>query len=305
VIARAGAFVVCAALAACRAGAFGTAPFLRIKACVSQEHSAAAPNRAPMGIKTACSAAALIVLGGLLWAAPVRGQAPALEDATFQLVTMRQSGSSYTSVMVGTAFFIDADGTALTNSHVVYRAKQDPARYHLLAIIGREFYSVTLVCASTLPYEPDGDEVILGRDVAQVKLGPSRFPFTRISYRNGGPEYSAHLVGLPRFPMLTFGDDPRPGAAVRIVGYGHIEERLTSTPGERWAATGTVDETEVAGDGTPVFRVVSANRPRLGNSGSPVLDGEGRVVGMWTWNEADNLAFGEAIASSALTPACR
>jgi hypothetical protein len=184
----------------------------------------------------------------------------------------------------------------------VYPARQDPQRYRLLAVIGREFYSAAIVCANALPYKFGKDKPVLGRDVAQVKLGPSRFSFT--SFWLGGIERTAHLTRLPPFPALTVGGEPSPGTAVRIVGFGLVTERIPVTPGVRWTATGTVDEVRAAPDGTLIFRVASTNRPRGGNSGSPVLDAEGRVVGMWTWNEDDNLAYGVAIAGSALRRPC-
>jgi len=223
--------------------------------------------------------------------------APPADDATFVLLTVTPDGRP---AALGTAFFTDGEGTALTNSHVVYLARQNPGRYRLLAIVGREFYSAALVCATALPYDPENDTAVVGRDVAQIKLGPSRFPFT--AYELGDIDYTAHLRGLPRFPSLRLGDDPSSGAAVRIVGYG-----VTGFPpasGVRWTATGTVDLLGAASDGTPVFRVVSTNRPREGNSGSPVLDAAGHVVGMWTWNEEESLAFGLAISSSALMRPC-
>ncbi|HLY22353.1 MAG TPA: serine protease [bacterium] len=221
------------------------------------------------------------------------------DDATFMLLAVTADGRQ---PALGTAFFVDGDGTALTNSHVVYTVRQNPERYRLLAVIGREFYSAAIVCANALRYDPQKDKPVLGRDVAEVKLRPSRFPFT--TYMLGGIERTAHLTGLPPFPALKLGSDPAPGTAVRVVGYGLVAERIPVMPGVRWAAAGTVDELGAAPDGTRVFRVASTNRPRQGNSGSPVLDADGRVVGMWTWNEGDNLAFGVAIASSALRRPC-
>jgi trypsin-like peptidase len=248
-------------------------------------------------------AAAVLALACVLAAIPAGAQPGARpDDATFQLLTVSQNSSRYPIAALGTAFFIDAGGTALTNSHVVYFARQDPARYRLLAVIGREFYSAALVCANALPYDPEKDRAVVGRDIAEVKVGPSRFPFT--AYTLDGTEYTAHLTRLPRFPALALGDDPAPGAAVRIIGYGLIQESIRPKLGTRWTATGTVDQAGAAPDGTPIFRVVSTNRPREGNSGSPVLDRAGRVMGMWTWNEDDNLAFGVAIGSSALTRPC-
>jgi len=219
------------------------------------------------------------------------------EDATFILLTVTRDGHP---AALGTAFFVDADGTALTNSHVVYPVRQQPERYELLALVGREFYSATIVCANKLPYDPEKDKAVFGRDIAEVKLGPSRFPPT--TYRLGGVERTAHLTGLPGFPALALGNDPSRGARVRIVGYGLIG--FPPTPGLRWTATGTVDGVGAAPDGTPAFRVVSTNRPREGNSGSPVLNAAGHVVGMWTWDEDESLAYGVAIASSALRRPC-
>lgn len=224
------------------------------------------------------------------------------DDATFMLLTVTQDGKQQFSL--GTAFFVDADGTALTNSHVVYRARQDPERYRLMAIVGREFYGAAIVCASALKYDPRGGPVLkehdIGLDLAEIKLAPSQFRFATFSF--AGAERTAHLTGMPRFPALALGGNPSPGAAVRIVGYGLIG--FPPTPGTRWTATGTVDEVGEVTDGTPAFRVVSTNRPREGNSGSPVLDAAGQVVGIWTWNDDDNLAYGVAIASSALKKPC-
>lgn len=221
------------------------------------------------------------------------------EDATFVLLVVTPEGQPSA---LGTAFFTGRDGTALTNSHVVRPVSLRPDRYSLLAIVGGEFYSARIVCAATLAYEPKKDSPVVGRDVAEIRLGPSRFGFTR--YTLGTVERTAHLAALPSFPTLRLGDDPARGAAVRIVGFGVVEEHLRPTPGVRWTATGTVDAVGLAPDGTAVFRVASTNRPRQGNSGSPVLDAAGRVAGMWTWNEDDNLAFGLAIGSSALKQPC-
>ena len=254
------------------------------------------------------------VLVMLAWAGSV-GAVPALpagsngdgpDGAVFMLLTMIRDGDRYRPVEAGTAFFIDPGGTALTNSHVVYYARRDPENYRLLAIVGREFYGATVVCASDLPYSPaDSHTVLFGRDVAEVKVAPSRFLFTRLQWPYSEIEYTAHLTGLPSFSVVALGQDPAPGDKVRVVGFGRITERLVDALGERWVATGTVSETGAATDGTPVFRVASVNRPRPGNSGSPVLSVHGRVVGMWTWNETSNFAFGVAIGSSALAPPCR
>ncbi len=256
----------------------------------------------PLLIAWAVSAGALGFAGPPASGGP---DASGRDAAVFLLLTMAGDGDRYRAVEAGTAFFVDSDGTALTNSHVVYAARHAPKKFRLLALIGREFYGATVVCASELAYDPaDAHAATFGRDVAEVKVAPSRFLFTRLQWPGSDVVYSAHLTRLPSFPALALGPDPAPGDAVRVVGFGRISERLTETLGDRWASAGTVSETGTAPDGTPVFRVASVNRPRPGNSGSPVFDAQGRVVGMWTWNETSNFAFGVAIGSSALNPPC-
>jgi S1-C subfamily serine protease len=241
-------------------------------------------------------------------AAPTYGQpAVAPEGSVFQLLTMDASGGDYTSVTMGTAFFISADGTALTNSHVVYRAARDPRRYQLLALIGKEFYSATIVCASTLQHDPTRNErARLARDVALVKVTPSKFPFTRLSYSrdNGNHELAAtaHLRVLPQFPPLTLGDDPSPGDHIRVIGFGDVT--AFTIRASRWVAEGTVGEAETASDGTSVFRIQFLNRPGAGGSGSPVLNDDNRVVGMYTWGEVRSSAYSAMIAGSAVATPC-
>jgi S1-C subfamily serine protease len=232
--------------------------------------------------------------------APPRGPDPAV----FQLVTMIRDNGVYHSVSAGTAFFVDSGGTALTNSHVVYAAYKDPAHYQLLAIIGNEFYSAATVCASALADSPPARPVPvpLGRDVAQIRVTPSVFEFAQIRDPRVGVTYLAHRSALPRFASLTLGSAPSVGEAVRVVGYGETENPTVTD--EQWTATGAVSNVAIAEDGTPIFEIVSENRPRPGNSGSPVLDDQGHVIGMYTWNVAESSTIGAAIASAALAPAC-
>ncbi|HLJ60168.1 MAG TPA: serine protease [bacterium] len=226
------------------------------------------------------------------------------DPAVFQLVTMTRANGTYHSVTAGTAFFVDSDGNALTNSHVVYAAYKDPAHYQLLAIIGDEFYSAATVCASVLADAPVNRPVPvpLGRDVAQIRVIPSVFEFDRIRDPRAGVIYLAHRSTLPRFASLTLGSAPSVGEAVRVVGYGETESPTVAD--EQWTATGAVSSLATAEDGTPIFEIVSENRPRPGNSGSPVLDDQGHVVGIYTWNVAESATVGAAIASAALAPAC-
>lgn len=249
--------------------------------------------------------AILVALGAALAAHVGTAGPPGPTGAVFLLVTMTRESGRYHSVELGTAFFIRPDGTALTNSHVVYKAQHEPERYQLLAIVGEEFYSVVVRCSSPLREPPaPGRAVNLERDVAEIGVVPSRFPFTRLGVPGSDAAYVAHLTGLPAFPVIELGREPAPGETVRIIGFGQVPATFSKGPVERWVTTGVVSEVGRAPDGTPVFRVASAERPRPGNSGSPVLDDEGHVVGMWTWNQEASLAFGVAIGSSALFSPC-
>ena len=247
---------------------------------------------------------AVVLVLALMLDLPLRAlgeEVPPL-DSVFQLVTMTRDGKG---VARGTAFFIDPSGLALTNSHVVYHAQHDPDHYILFAFVGKEFYGAEVVCASTLGVDPI--EVAKGpveRDVAEIRLtlpGPA-FRWWRI-FAPGDPSQvvaTAHLGDLPRFPVLTLGDGPQEHGQIRVVGYGK-----SSLVSEKVSVTGTVTKTATAHDGTPVFEIESPQRPERGSSGSPVLDDQNHVVGMYTWNEISSDSAGIAISSPALATACR
>jgi S1-C subfamily serine protease len=248
-------------------------------------------------------ALALLVLAGP--AAPdAGGAASAANPAVFQIAT--RSTADGDLLYWGTAFFTGPNGTALTNSHLVYFASTDPAHYQLIALYRREFFSATVVCASPLPEPPSPSGTIsrFGRDVAEIKLEPSKLPGRNVIQFRGGPEFTAHLTRLPVFPALQLGEDPRPGMPVRVTGYGLIQERLTLTPWEQWTTAGTITALAKADDGTPLLRITSADAPREGNSGSPVLDEKDRVVGMIAWASRADFSFSAGIAGSALRTPC-
>lgn len=227
--------------------------------------------------------------------------------SVFSVVVMEHANegpykSQYRAVSTGTAFFIAPHGTALTNSHVVYPVQAHPAQYRLLAIVGKEFYGATLICMSALPEDPRTKHpqgVMLSRDVAEIQVTPPQFPFDELEY--GGIAYArAHQGPLPAFPVLALGTDPRVGDPVRVLGFGRNESPL---PYE-WSAEGSVSYLRGTPDGTPVFGISFAREAEPGHSGSPVLDSEDRVVGIYTWNSMSDRTRGTAISRSALEPAC-
>jgi S1-C subfamily serine protease len=226
-------------------------------------------------------------------------------QAVFFLQVVPRGDLSSQSTVYGTAFFISSDGTALTNSHVVYQAAHEPARYALLAVVDREFYSASIVCASQLAHDPTapasaGPAV---RDVAMVKLAPSTFPFPRwqLLLPNGHRllTVSAHRAALPRFLHLTVAGRPSSGQQVRAIGFGHLFGP------QRQTMIGQVLEIGRAADGTEIFGIDFRDPTIPGNSGSPVLNPQNQVIGMWAWHSVNDANIGMAISNSAFLVPCR
>lgn len=253
----------------------------------------------------------------VLWPAWVMGQSspePSSADpgdAVFQLEVfdrLSSSGGMMRAYEYGTGFFIAGDGTALTASHVVYRAVLAPEKFRLLAIVGKEFYDADVVCASKLPYDPTKNDpnqigVSPARDLAEVKLAPSTIPeaYRRLAINANGVEVTiatAHTDPLPTFPFLTIGSHP--GVHVRIMGFGGI-----SPIPYKWTSDGQVVQSYAASDGTPVFDIVSHNPAVPGDSGAPVLDDHNQVVGLYAWQAYNPPDTGTAMEGSVLKTPCR
>ncbi|MBI3997536.1 MAG: trypsin-like peptidase domain-containing protein [Armatimonadetes bacterium] len=258
------------------------------------------------GVVVMCAAlaATIAVLVGRPHAAAQ--ETTAAERGVFLLEVIGQEGSGYREFSSGTAFFTDAEGTALTTSHVVWRPHRDPARFQLLAILDGAFFSAKVVCASRLtqdPTRPAPAGVPLERDVAQIKVVLPDVPFGQWGVRAPDGQFITvarkHEGPMPSFFPLTLGADPRQGDGVRIVGFGRLP-----IP-RRWSATGTVREVNRAPDGTPVFTVVYDRAAAPGHSGSPVLNGSGQVAGIFAGGGMSDDTWGIGISSSALRVPCR
>jgi hypothetical protein len=263
------------------------------------EHRGA--HRARWGVSAARLVGVLALVLAVVVGAPPRalGEDANPMESVFEVFTYTKAGKG---VARGTAFFIDPSGLALTNSHVVYRAQHDPDRYVLLAVVGQEFYGVEVVCASRLDVDPTGSSKgPVERDIAQIRLVTPNAEFAVWGILPGDGSRilaRAHVGPLPTFPVLTLVDGQAQGQ-IRVIGYGRA-----SQPTEKTIVTGTVTRTAVARDGTPVFEIQSEDRPERGSSGSPVLDSQNHVVGMYTWNDIENATSGIAISSTALARAC-
>jgi S1-C subfamily serine protease len=235
-------------------------------------------------------------------------------DAIFRLVVVTHEGpqsakGTWKSVQSGTAFFVSDDGKAVTNSHVVYRVQRDPERYRLLAIVGKELYSASVVCASSLPYDPTANATksvpSLSRDAAEVRVAPLNLPWLDswgyIEYGTFNKVASAHWGSLPRFEALTTAGDAVVGDRVEIRGFGFQSVFLHP---QLWTADGVVTGKTVARDGTEILEIESTLRAQPGNSGSPVLSADRRVVGLWTWYSLSHPNLSRAQSAAVVAHPC-
>lgn len=236
------------------------------------------------------------------------GQIADPADAVFMLAMVREHSGAYEQIGYATAFFVSADGVALTNSHVVYAALRDPEHHQLLAVVDKEFYSVEIVCASRLTYDPiKSNEAPInpGRDVAEIRVVPAKLPIDSLPYRVNVKEVlinpTAHRGSLPPFPFLTrtIKGHPQAGSHVRAIGYG----RVSSFP-RKWTAQGLIREFWIADDGTETFDLEFSNPAQPGNSGSPVLDDHQQLIGILTWVSPDHSNLASAQSNDVLRRPC-
>jgi S1-C subfamily serine protease len=261
-----------------------------------------------------CGSLLSLLLAGLVGAGGVAGlaarqgsqlvdaqESPARSVVQLWIMKLNVNGyqSRYESEAAGTAFLIGADGRAVTNSHVLGPARASPRSFHIVATAGSEFFSGRIICASALP-PMVGDTTVLHRDVAVIQLVPPEIPVQGFSFA-GVERWRPHQGPMPHFTPLRFGAPPAAGDLVRVLGFG-------SRPGTilpyEWSATGTVGLLGQAQDGTAVFTIKFDREAEPGHSGSPVLNRQGEVVGMFTWLRSGERTVGMAISRAALDPAC-
>ncbi len=253
--------------------------------------------------------AVVLVIGLLLLPPGAAGSQPRdPSQSVFLLQTVeRTRDGQFQGVEYGTGFFVARDGTAVTNSHVVYRARQDPHHFAILAVVGREFYSAQILCATPLAYDPlktrTLEESRHTRDIAEIKLEPSTLPFTRYVYHfTTGEDFTiatAHRGPVPPFPPLTYGARPIIGAHVQIIGFG----APYAVP-DQWTAPGQIDRFARLIDGTDVFEIEFPDPPRPGSSGSPILNDQDQVVGVYTWGSSTLARRGWAQGLGVLDGSC-
>jgi S1-C subfamily serine protease len=234
---------------------------------------------------------------------PVEAQeSPARSVVQLWIMRHEMGGSQpgYRSETAGTAFLVGGDGRAVTNSHVVDLARTSPRTFQIIATTGNEFFSARIVCASALPARV-GDQSVMGRDVAVIQLVPPEISTEGALSYGGIERWRPHRGPMPRFATLRFGAAPAAGDHVRVLGFGFRPG--TILPSE-WSATGTVGLLGQAQDGTAIFAIHFDREAEPGHSGSPVLNPQGEVVGMFTWLRPGDPTVGVAIGRAALDPAC-
>lgn len=234
-------------------------------------------------------------------AGPAHGVTAEPADAVFQLIavdTRTNSGNP-----VGTAFFVSSSGTALTTSHVVSAQIHDPRSARLLAIVGTEFYAADVVCASPLPSGATAAVVPFGRDIAELRVRSSDFPFRTWDHHFAtGAVVSwavAHAGPLPRFPVVPISGRPAIGTAVSVT-----EHEFVGPLSQRRTVVGEVRQVRTAGDGTGIFQIEFASPLDPADSGSPVLNAQAQAIGLWTWGSADQPTVGWAQDGAVLTTPC-
>lgn len=157
---------------------------------------------------------------------------------------------------MGSGFFIDAEGTLVTNAHVVIDAVgvaiQIPA-------LGKRRWDVDILCVS-----PD-------RDLALLKIKPDQF------------EYIKKTLGGIRYITLGDSDTVYRADEIMALGYPLGQQSLKST-------TGVVSGREHLG-GRMMIQISAPINP--GNSGGPSLNERGEAIGVNTAGimEAQNVGY--------------
>lgn len=153
----------------------------------------------------------------------------------------------------GSGFLVDASGLVVTNSHVVF---------------GQQVLAVTLDDGTTLPARVVGADPVF--DIAVIRIPPPK-------------QGSLPVVELGDSSALDVGDEVfaigNPFGLEQTLTRGVVSALNRLLPGASWSLKEPLIQTDAA--------------INHGSSGGPIVDGQGRVVGMATaiLPEAQNIGF--------------
>lgn len=173
-----------------------------------------------------------------------------------QVPQLRQNGTQNQEIGGGTAFFISSDGLLMTNKHVVSDEKAD---YTVLLNDGRKL-KATVIARDTV------------NDIALLKVDGSNFP--SLQFANSNPELGESVIAIGNAL----------GEFRNTVSVGVISGLQRSIMAGS-AAQGSLEQLN------HILQTDAAINE--GNSGGPLLDGNGNVIGMSTAiaSDAQNIGF--------------
>ena len=161
----------------------------------------------------------------------------------------------------GTGFIITADGYIVTNRHVVEAAKEKTAEYRVILNSGQEYYAQMIA----------RDQV---NDLAVLKI------------------FDKDL------PAVELGDSDRLAIGTTVIAIGNALGRYqnSATKGIVSGLGRSLTVNEYTGNPEYLDSVIQTDAEiNVGNSGGPLIDLEGRVVGINTAIEMTGTAIGFAI----------
>lgn len=171
---------------------------------------------------------------------------PFFQQFRIQIPQYRQNGTEKKEVGGGTAFFVSADGLLMTNKHVVDDEKAE--------------YTVLLNDGKKVPAKVVGRDPV--NDIALLKIDGSNYPFLQLSST----------------------DDLNLGQTAIAIGNSLGEFRNTVSVGVISGLRRSITAGRMLG-GNPehLDQIIQTDAAiNEGNSGGPLLDSQGEVVGMNT-----------------------
>ncbi len=175
----------------------------------------------------------------------------------------------------GTGFIIDQDGVILTNKHVIL--SPDPRASQTELLVGVPSSDDPDVLDYFIPevvYLPDPEETT---DLAVLKVAAEK--------------------NYPGFQALeTAYHKQTLGSSVAVIGYPFVQERYPVLSFNK----GYISSTHVPIDGHAYYQTDAAINP--GNSGGPMLDDQGKAIGLVTMQRVGAQNMGYALQLSEIQP---